>query len=304
MATPDILFSIIIPAYNYGHTLPRALASVLVQKSDDVEILVINDGSTDDTETVLAQLHEQYSDKFRSVKRENSGLAATRNYGVTDTTGQWLIFLDSDDELEVGALAALRTTIEAYPQARMIVGGHKAIEPDGDERYRGVDVVRCMEMTNEQLFSGYLLDKSITPSNGSTAMHRELFDHIDYPESFRSSEDIPVFSRIFANYPCAFVDQAIGRVYKHPDSLRHNTAHADAVSTQLIDVVFDPANIPDHLQVYKKPFAAQRCLSMFRTFYLAGDKKRARYYYREALKYHWLVIFNLSYTKKALRCLL
>ena len=304
MATPDILFSIIIPAYNYALTLPRALASVLVQKSDDVEILVINDGSTDDTEAVLARLHQQYPNQFRSVKRSNHGPAATRNYGIAHTTGHWLIFLDSDDELVPENLAILREKIGAQPDVRLIVGGHMAVEPDGCERYRGVDAERCATMTSEQLFSGYLLEKSVTASNGSTIMHRDVFHLITFPEAFRNSEDIPVFATALANFPCAFIDKALVRVHKHTDSLRHNLDHADAVSTQLIDVVFDPAKIPDHLQIYKKPFAAQRCLSLFRTFYLAGDKERARYYYREALAYHWPVIFNLSYTKKALRCLL
>ncbi len=303
MPSPDILFSVVIPAYNYGHTLPRALASILSQTGADVEVLVVNDGSTDDTATVLATLHQQYPQQFRSVTRTNSGLAATRNYGVDHTTGQWLIFLDSDDEFEANALETLRHVIQQHPKARMIVGGHQSIEPNGAVRYRGLNAERCNQMSGEQLFTGYLFSKTVTPSNGATAMHRELFAHTRYPEQFRSSEDIAVFAHIFANYPCAFVDKAINRVHKHADSMRHNITYSDQVGTQLIDTVFERGNIPDSLQKYKKSFAAQRCLSLFRTLYLAGEKARAKHYYKQAIGYHWPVIFKLSYTKKALLCL-
>ncbi|WP_281645898.1 glycosyltransferase family 2 protein [Parendozoicomonas sp. Alg238-R29] len=304
MAHPKTLFSVIIPAYNYGKTLGRALESVLCQSGSDYEVLVINDGSTDNTEVVLDELHAVYPGRFRSVSRSNCGLAATRNYGIHHTGGEWLIFLDSDDELDSEALSNLRSTIEANPHARMVVGGHMSVSENGSSRYRGVNAASSDKMSTEELFAGYLLRKTVTPSNGATAMHRTIFEKVIYPEHFRNSEDIPVFACVFANYPCAFVEKPINRVYKHGDSLRHNTAYAHAVGAQLIDAVFDRRRIPESLQKYRQQFTAQRCLSLFRTLYMAGERKSALSYYRVAIKSDWSALFKLSYTRKALKCFL
>ncbi|CAM3764294.1 glycosyltransferase family 2 protein [Parendozoicomonas haliclonae] len=296
------LFSIVIPAYNYAQTLARAIESVLTQSGSDFELLVINDGSSDNTQDVLQQLHNAYPSRFCSVNRTNFGAAATRNYGVEHTSGDWLIFLDSDDEFEPNALEIMREAIKENADARMIVGGHTSVAEDGSCRYRGIDAVHNSKANAEALFAGYLLNKSVTPSNGATAMHRDIFKKIRYPENFRNSEDIPVFACSFANFPCAFIEKPINRVYKHDDSLRHNIAYAHAVGTSLIDVVFDPAVIPGRLQKYRKAYFSQRCLSLFRTHYLAGDSASALVYYRLAVKNHWTVIFNASYARKALRC--
>ncbi|MTI12042.1 glycosyltransferase family 2 protein [Sansalvadorimonas verongulae] len=293
------LFSIVIPAYNYAQTLPRALKSALKQEGDDYEILVINDGSTDNTVDILEELQIQYPNRFEFVTRENAGAAATRNYGIKNTTGEWLLFLDSDDEFTINALVKLRDSINNAPEAKMIVGGHIAVEPNGKERYRGVDAVKSMQMTQEELFVAYLIKKDVTPSNGATAMHRDIFSKKIYPEEFRNSEDIPVFANAFANHTCAFLDQAITKIHKHPDSLRHNTEYADAVGTRLVNSVFD--DLPKALEKYKKSFASQRCLSLFRTYYLSGEKSKALGYYKKAISQDWLAVTKLSYTKKAIR---
>ena len=199
MATSVPLFSIVIPAYNYAQTLPRALESALLQKGSDYEVLVVNDGSSDNTEEVLAALHHKYPGQFYSVSRHNSGLAATRNYGIQHTRGTWLIFLDSDDEFEAGALANLRATITAHPDARMVVGGHISVTDDGKSKHRCVNACKNSRATQEELFKGYLLDKTVTPSNGATAMHRHIFNNILYREEVRNSEDITIFAYAFAS---------------------------------------------------------------------------------------------------------
>lgn len=296
-------FSVVIPAYNYGKTLPRALESVLAQEGEDFEALVINDGSTDNTRQVLADLHARHGDGFRSVTRNNSGPSATRNYGIRNTSGRWLIFLDSDDELEPDALPRLREAIRRHPGARMIVCGHTSVWANGNERYQGVDL-KCAKLSREELFVAYLLKKAVAPSPSATAMRRDVFEGTAFPEMFRTGEDIPVFAHVFANHPCAFVDEPISRMHKHADSLRHNLRHVEAAGTRVVDAVFDPANVPPGFQKYKKAFAARRCLTLFRTFFIAGDRQRALRYYREALRRDRMTLLNFSHTRKALRCLL
>ena len=301
MKTGDCLFSVVIPAHNYADTLPRALESVLRQPGNDYEVLVVDDGSTDATKEVIDRLKIAYPSRFEAVTRENAGLAATRNYGIDHTAGPWLIFLDADDELMPDALAEFRRFIVAHETVRLVTGGHIASEVvDGSERYHGA---KPLSDDPEDRLVGYLLKKTIALASSATAMHRRIFEFCRYPEQFRNAEDIPVFACALVNFESAALDKPIARMYRHSDSLRHNLQYAVDVGTHLIDEVFSEDRIPAHLQKYKHVYAGQRCLSLFRTFYLAGQKQSALKYYREAIRYDWRALFRFSYTRKAVRLL-
>ncbi len=101
--------SVIIPAYNAGKWLPSAVASVRAQTRPAEEVIIVDDGSTDGTEALC----REFSPEVRYVWRENGGLAAARNTGVKNTTGEWVLFLDADDILMTDALASLSSTADA-----------------------------------------------------------------------------------------------------------------------------------------------------------------------------------------------
>ncbi len=85
--------SVIIPVYNGAGEVRRAIDSVLGQRHSKVEVIVLNDGSKDETASVLAE----YGDKIRAINQHNSGLSTTRNNGIALATGEWVAFLDHDD---------------------------------------------------------------------------------------------------------------------------------------------------------------------------------------------------------------
>ena len=95
------------------------------------------------------------------------------------------------------------------------------------------------------------------------------------------------------------LDLMLARIHKHSDSLRHNAEAAHRVGLALVDEVF--RQLPADLQALKPAYRAQRCLSLFRTCLLAGDRDQARGYYREAIRTDWRVLFTFTYTRKALR---
>ena len=85
--------SVIIPCYNSGTHLAQAIDSVLAQTCPASEIIVVDDGSTDDSPAIMAR----YGDRIRVVRQANAGLPAARNAGIQAATGEWLAFLDADD---------------------------------------------------------------------------------------------------------------------------------------------------------------------------------------------------------------
>lgn len=297
----NFLFSVVIPAYNYAHTLRRAVESVLQQPGEDYELLVVNDGSTDDTERLLAELDKEYENRFRSVTRTNKGPAATRNYGVDHTSGQYLIFLDADDAFCKDALSFLRSTIKNNPGLGMAVGGHVSVDSKGQQTF-----IPPSSLPGEPLerVKHYLLDKKITLSNGSVAMHRDVFSRYRYPEKFRNSEDLSMFAYVLANYSVACVDGPISYVHKHSDSLRHNVKLAKSIGIKIVDEVFDINRLPGNFQSLREKFATQRLLSLSRTCYLAGDKTACRDFFWQAFRRDWRVLLSWSYCRKFLRSLL
>jgi glycosyltransferase involved in cell wall biosynthesis len=86
--------SVVIPAYNAASVLPRAIESVLGQTSRPEEVIVVDDGSTDNT----AQVATQYGPSITYIRQDNAGASAARNRGIAEATGEWIAFLDSDDE--------------------------------------------------------------------------------------------------------------------------------------------------------------------------------------------------------------
>jgi len=299
MTALEPLISVVIPVYNYARTLPRAVESVLMQLDEaTAELIVIDDGSSDSTPQVIETLLASQPGRFRALRKENGGLASVRNRGIREAKGNYLVFLDADDEMAPGALGALRRHIERYPETRMVIGGHDAVSSDGKRRSY---LPPALPKSHLGRLRGYLLDKRIALSNGACAMHREVFSRGDYPEQFRSAEDIPVFSQVLANYPCTVLAQPLAIIHKHDDSLRHQFNHAKAGGVALVEEVFSPQRLDMEFQSLKRDFYVQRCLSLFRSAYLAGDDQAANGYFRAALKRDWRVLLKGSYLRKAIR---
>jgi glycosyltransferase involved in cell wall biosynthesis len=120
--------SVVIPAKNATAHIREAIESVLAQGSDVAELIVVDDGSTDDTAAIVKSFGEQ---RIRLVANETSGVSAARNFGARLSAGGWLMFLDADDRLRPGAIATLLAAAKAAPQAVVIYGDYDLIDDEG-----------------------------------------------------------------------------------------------------------------------------------------------------------------------------
>lgn len=294
------LISIVIPAYNYADKLPRAVNSVLKQLTERHELIVIDDGSTDNTQEVLAELQKENSG-FRVVYKENGGLASVRNRGISEAHADYLIFLDADDELTEEALQYIEEHIKINPLSRMIIGGYTSVWPCDKRRKTSLPTPLPSDPLTR--VKGYLIDKTISLANGATVMHRSLFEKGLYPEHFRNAEDLPVFAQALGNYECSVLKEPIALIHKHETSLRHNVSYDREVGLALVDEIFSSERLPSKFKVLKEPFVAQRALSLFRGYYVAGLYADAKQMYLMAVKSSWRSIFKMSYTKKFMKML-
>jgi glycosyltransferase involved in cell wall biosynthesis len=126
MSSPTV--SVVIPCFDQGHYLREALQSVLAQTLPPAEIVVVDDGSTDNT----AAIAREYS-KVRCIHQRNRGLASARNAGAAHTTGEHIVFLDADDRLKPDALAIGVRELVAHPACALVWGRCVRIDQDGRE---------------------------------------------------------------------------------------------------------------------------------------------------------------------------
>lgn len=138
-------FSVIIPAYNRAGVIGATLASVAQQDEKDYEILVVDDGSTDDTAQVAAALSG-----VRVLRQENGGPGKARNLGISKARGRYVAFLDSDDVWFPWTLRTYREAIEAHGEPAFVAGKHVAFEDDDALRRVGSSPMRARR------FSDYL----------------------------------------------------------------------------------------------------------------------------------------------------
>jgi hypothetical protein len=116
--------SIVIPLYNKGKYITETICSVLVQELKDLEIIVVDNGSTDDGATIVRGL-VQSEPRVRLLQSPGCGPGHARNYGVAQATGSWILFLDADDLIEPSHLSSLLDISERNPERSIIAGGWK-----------------------------------------------------------------------------------------------------------------------------------------------------------------------------------
>ncbi len=121
----SMLFTVVIPTFNRVHMLPRAVESVLSQRGVDLEVIIVDDGSTDDTPSYLRTISDT---RAIAVRRENGGLSAARNTGIATARGDWIAFLDDDDMALPGWLDTFAALIDDHTGAVCCGAEYRSID--------------------------------------------------------------------------------------------------------------------------------------------------------------------------------
>ncbi|HTD25654.1 MAG TPA: glycosyltransferase family 2 protein [Candidatus Elarobacter sp.] len=121
--------SVIVPTYNRAHVLGESVASLLAEREVDLEVVVVDDGSTDDTAALLAGLGDQ---RVRAVIRPHAGIAAARNAGIAAARAPYVAFHDSDDQALPGRLTVPLAFLDAHPEVDLVIQNGRMLPPEGD----------------------------------------------------------------------------------------------------------------------------------------------------------------------------
>jgi glycosyltransferase involved in cell wall biosynthesis len=199
------MFSVVIPTFNRAGFIVKTIQSVLNQDFQDFEIIVVDDGSTDETETVVNRIA---SPRIRYFKRENKERAAARNFGVHSSSGAYVTFLDSDDLFKPNHLSEANRFLAKHPGCPVVALGYEIITPDGKILY---PFKTLPSPVNEKLCEGNFL------SCMGVFIRREIIleNHFNEDRDLSGSEDYELWLRIAARYPILTVPVVTAAIVNH-----------------------------------------------------------------------------------------
>lgn len=208
--------SVIIPAYNAAPYIAETLASVFAQSYPDYEVIVVDDGSTDDTLAVL----EQFADRITLIRKPNGGPASARNAGLRQARGELLAFLDGDDLWLPDKLAAQVEFCEQHPTAGLVYGEALMFTQDGAEKR----IERKIGYTEAPTFWPtfcLLLYGDFIP-NSTVVIRRACLERVGYLNEDRALiavEDYEYWLRIAKYFPIAGLPRPLAYYRLRPGNL-------------------------------------------------------------------------------------
>ena len=194
--TKNPLVSIIIPTYNSSKYIEDALNSVITQDYVNKEIIIVDDGSSDDT---IAKL-TPYLDEIKIIKQKNMGSGAARNNGLENSNGKYIAFLDSDDLWLPGKLSAQIEYLEEHPDVKLVYGSWDSFKNDPVQEIKSLSNTAITSTEIDRESSGWIYDKLIEDCivwTSTVVMHRELLTTVGYFDvNLRRGQDYDYWLRV------------------------------------------------------------------------------------------------------------
>lgn len=270
------MISVIIPLYNKETIIERSLKSVLSQDYDDFEVIIVNDGSTDRSMEIVRSIQDP---RIVLIEQENGGPSKARNTGVMHAKGEWILFLDADDELLPDAFSHLYALTSIHPEADIIDGSFIVKTRDTEQKTTFVN--KIIKNNYKSFFY-----RETLPSTGHTLFKSDLLRDFPYNTSIRRYEDVELIMRILMKASIVTSSKPIFCV---------NAAFSNASSARS-DIKED---FLGHLDFKNKSFWEYMCLYQFylseRPHYKEQVKRlypKLKYRYDLLLTYKFLQLFK------------
>lgn len=269
-------FSVVIPLYNKALHIERALNSVLGQTCQDFEIIVVDDGSTDNGAEIVQGVRDS---RIRLISQRNSGVSAARNRGAEAANHELVAFLDADDEWLPEFLHNILVLVNNFPDCGAYATASQTIRPTGRQFLTSLDQlppepwIGIIPNLFELLQTGY-------PFNSSSICipKRVLLDVGGFPVNVRYSEDVVCWIRIAIRYPIAFNPKRL--VTYHQNAANRSLAYKVLDEPAYIHTVREAisnGSMPAELEPAAVEYIAQRRILTAIENIMAGNPGYARH---------------------------
>lgn len=213
----DILISVIVPVYNVEEYLPRCVDSILAQTYGNLEILLVNDGTKDNSGAICDEYAKKDA-RIRVIHKENGGLSSARNAGLNVARGEYIAFVDSDDWIERDAYETM-LGLALKHDVKLVCAGRYDVNSGSGEKKRGLCPPGQEVISGQELVRRIFTWDNIDSAAWDKLYHRSLFREIRYPVG-KIVEDVPVTYRIALDAGrAAMCDKPIYNYFHRPGSI-------------------------------------------------------------------------------------
>ncbi len=230
MPEPEVLVSVIIPAYKAADYIEETIRSVASQSYPSIEILVVDDGSPDDQNEVITSLQKNIPN-LRLITQENAGVSAARNHGYRESKGEFLAFLDSDDTWKPNRVGAFLQKFESGDFGLV----HSDVEIINEDSIPNGEINSGLE--GQVLDNLLLWDECVIPAPSSILVKREVIEAVGlFDTELSTAADQEFFFRVANKYKVGRIPETLGGYRIHGDNMSKNV----------------PLLEKDHLLAYQK----------------------------------------------------
>lgn len=236
--------SVIIPTYNRSFTVVKAIDSVLQQTYEDYEVIVVDDGSTDNTYEKL----KPYLNKIHYEYKENGGISSARNRGLEIAQGNYIALLDSDDFWKPEKLQKQMECFENYPEYGLVAT--RCLTNTVDNNFKTIELNKIRRSGKSGWLYKDLFYKNFLRTS-SVVIKEECFRKVGFfDETLSRCNDIDMWLRISKKYPVGFINSPLTIYTRRPKEIRPDNIEGRKIWLKVLDKNYDPALIPKSL--YKK----------------------------------------------------
>jgi glycosyltransferase involved in cell wall biosynthesis len=271
---PNALVSVVIPVHNGGRTVARAIESALAQLYPAVEVVVADDGSTDDTREVVGR----YAGAVRVVEQPNRGAAAARNLGFRAARGEFVAFLDADDEFLPGRIEQGVAPMAADTSVCATFCRLYREYPDGSRDIYGDAYRRC------RAFPEHLWPSSHAQTSGAICRRTAVERVGPFDESLQSHDDLDLWIRIAETFRVVEIAEPLAVFHDTPGSYSKtwDGARSEADYYRVIERAL--ARCPERYGPVRDVITADAHLHWGILYLVRGDHARARGFLRRSIR--------------------
>lgn len=244
------LVSVIIPSYNGGKYLPETLDSVLKQTYTDYEIIIVDDGSSDDTKDVVERYRKKFPEKIKYIYQKNAGPASARNNGIRNSSGEFIAFVDCDDVWVSEKLQVQVDYLRKHPQCGFVFSDVFALDKDGRI---GKTMMRFKHPESGKIFYSLLKENFVLTLTLVT--RRKCIEKVNgFCEDLLSSEDHHCWLKMANFYDGVYINLPLAFYRIRQDGLSSATVSLREKDIRVIDMIIDefPDRYKNGVSHYKK----------------------------------------------------
>ena len=201
------MFSIVIPLYNKEKQIAKTLESVFNQTFQEYEIVIVNDGSTDNSVEIVKQIDDK---RIKLINQPNSGVSSARNTGIKNSSFEYVAFLDADDEWDEEYLQNMNDSIIQFPNINIFSARYNVKKKQNnliDIIVKGIDLRKNLILIENYFEIAIQSDPIITSS--SVVIKKNVFDNLEFPLNIKAGEDLITWSKICTNNSLVFINKVL-----------------------------------------------------------------------------------------------